>query len=264
MVRTNWPEGLDDKGAVTRVQSFLINAAEGRRNIAEDRQYTEFRKALKRRTDLAPFLPEFLVTHKSIDSFSAFIREIDSRSLRVEMVRRQFGDLVRYLDKLADQATNSSQWTGRPTKQQQAKIVKQRARQALSAVDELLAEQDRRLGNGGPITPSETAAIGLLRELREAIDHLIKLAETDQPLSLQTNRIAAIGKRALGDFATEIGKDAASISAAGTPAIIAGMIYAISHTVFGVSDAASVMIGTVAATGPIAKRWNNRSAAQAT
>jgi hypothetical protein len=65
---------LSDQAIVERVQSILINAAEGRRSVGDDAQYDKLRRELIRR----PFsTPPLVSTHPSVDSFSAFIRQLE-------------------------------------------------------------------------------------------------------------------------------------------------------------------------------------------
>lgn len=259
MARTRWPEGLDDKAAITRIQSFMVNVAEGQRNIAEDRQYTELRKVARNRPELRDRLPDFVVTHKSLDSFSAYIREIDSRSLRVEMVRSEFRDLLRILSQDKPASVDSSSWTGKPTVAQQAVIVRKASLEAITAIDHLLAEQDRRLSNGGPVEPEEQAAIDRLKQLRSALDILIKAVEAGQPYGAQMRRIGMLGAKSLTDFRAGLAADFASMSASFAPVTVAAFAYALCQSV-GMAVEGSAMIGAAAATGPVAKRFSDHRA----
>ena len=112
---------LSDQVIVERVQSILINAAEGRRSVGDDAQYDKLRRELIRR----PFsTPPLVSIHPSVDSFSAFIRGIADRRERVVKVRQDFEAALRPEDDTPGLTFDSSTWGAPPSQSSRLRTVR--------------------------------------------------------------------------------------------------------------------------------------------
>src|SRR5688572_17297558 len=118
------PRGMNhysDSELATRLSSILLNAAEGRRSLADDRQYAEIRKALDRRN---VGLPRQISLHPTMDSFGAFLKEMPDREARAEFVRDEIGPLLRTLENAEVHSVDHSTWTGIHSPVEQVRAVK--------------------------------------------------------------------------------------------------------------------------------------------
>jgi len=253
---SRWPEGLNDEAALNRLEAMMLNAADGRRSISDDRQYATLRKLLRRGGDHKPRVPSLIATHPTLDSFCAFIKGVADRRERERIVRADFHgeETPGAIAQESASVIQASSWTGNPSVAQQARIVRTLGPAALAAVDALIAEQDRRHDNGGPVTPDEIAALETLKELRTALNELIRAAEANQPMIESSKRLAALGNRAFKAFTGNLKKDAGGVYTAGSTLTVSAITYAIVQSIIGMSDTAALAFAGVGATAFIAGR----------
>lgn len=164
---------MSDEALVERLQSILINAAEGRRSVGDDAGYNKLRRELVRRPLNVPHL---VTTHPTVDSFAAFIRGINDRRDRVRKVREQFEPLFRALEASEDQI-DAAIWTGTTGRAARLKIVRKALPVAQAAIDTLIDSLSELGPNGGPILDEHDEAIGHLRELHRTLGELLEAAE---------------------------------------------------------------------------------------
>jgi hypothetical protein len=169
-------KNLSDEALVERVQSILINAADGRRSIGDDAQYDKLRRELARRPLATMGLPHFVSAHPTVDSFAAFIRGIEDRGERVKKVRDQFEPLFRAIEGARD-ATDSGAWTGTRDRAARLMQVRRALPVARAAVDAMIDSLSQPGPNGGPILNEHEEAIGHLRELHRTLGELLEAAE---------------------------------------------------------------------------------------
>lgn len=74
MATTNWPDAMSDEDAVQRLQSIILLACEGKKDLSNGREYRVIRNELLRRRDLADVLPKYLRSHRDLASFWQFIK----------------------------------------------------------------------------------------------------------------------------------------------------------------------------------------------
>jgi hypothetical protein len=163
---------LSDVDFVERMQSILINAADGRRSIADDRQYAELRKQFKRRHLIMPSMVE---THPTVDSFMGFMSGIKNRVVRVENIREEFAPVLLSAKPLAPHRSDNpaSDWTGRPSRIQRLKVVRELLPVARSSIEAMIAELSEPGPNGGPLLDEHEEAIAHLRQLHGKLGELI-------------------------------------------------------------------------------------------
>lgn len=132
---------------IQRLQSILINAAEGQRSVVDDRQYPELRRKLSKLGNM----PGLVSTHPSVDSFVAFIKGIDGRPARVERVRQEFGPLFQNPDEFGSNDVSSENWTGVSRPPEKVKAVRTLLPLAQAAVEGMIASLSEPGPNGGPL-----------------------------------------------------------------------------------------------------------------
>ena len=151
-----------------RLESILINAAEGRRSLSDDRQYPTLRKELSKRGVVEPTL---VVTHPTVDSFSAAIKGIADRKERVLRVRRDFTPSHHWLTN--PEETDSASWTGSPDRVARLRVVRTLLPLAQSAVESMIATLSEPSPNGGPLLDHREEAIEQLRNLHRKLGELL-------------------------------------------------------------------------------------------
>ena len=72
--RSEWPDGMSDAEAMTRLQAVMIKACEGNRDLASDRDYRSVRTPLVRRGDLSDVVPDYIRAHRDLNSMWAYLR----------------------------------------------------------------------------------------------------------------------------------------------------------------------------------------------
>lgn len=191
--RTGWPDKLNDEEAILRLQSVLASASEGELGISADRDFKRLRLPLIRRPDLSDVVPAYIRAHRNLTAFTRYIKGVsESHKQRREFIAESLKPLFDRVAGRTSPPISSAKWTGKRTAAQQAQVVLALAPDALHGVEMMLREQERALGNGGPIDPEQADAIAKLKELRASLDELIKLAEAGKPLASQLQRIRSL------------------------------------------------------------------------
>lgn len=247
---TKWPEGLDDLGAMERLQALMLSACDGARDLARDRAYKAFRKRLLQRDELADFVPSLVRTHNDLDSFVSAFKEIADREERRERVRSSFQAILSTLRPSEPSGADASAWTGRPCPGQQARIVRALAVPALEVVDRLIAEQERALDNRGPVDADQAQALQDLRDLHTALGELIRLVEAARPIEGVLGRLAQIKDRAIQGFTKNLGADAAALPGTISTVMVGLTTIGITQLLTGNEVAAAAMGGMAASAFP--------------
>jgi hypothetical protein len=247
---TKWPDGLDDSGAMQRLQALMLSACDGARDLARDRSYKAFRKRLLQRDDLMDFVPSLVRTHNDLDSFVSAIKEIVDREERRQRVRNSFRAILSTLRPGEAQGTESSSWTGRLSSSQQARIVRALAVPALEVVDRLIAEQERALDNGGPVDADQAQALQDLRDLHAALGELIRLTEAERAIEGVLGRLVELKKRAVECFTRNLGADAAALPGTISTVMVGLTTIGITQLLTGNEVAAAAMGGMAASAFP--------------
>ncbi len=192
-----------DAFLIERLQSILINAADGRRNVSEDAQYPNLRKELLRRVEEPPSL---LATHPSIDSFVAYIKGIRSKPARVQKVRDQFNLLSGGEAEGQPTTSESSTWTGIKSQSERLRTIRKILPLAQAAVEGMIASLSDTGGNGAPLLDEREEAVGHLRQLHTVLGDLLAVAdaghladELGEGLAAEAARYATRAARALRD-----------------------------------------------------------------
>jgi hypothetical protein len=194
---------VSDAFLAERLQSILINAADGRRSVGDDSQYPNLRRELLRRVSSGPPL---LSTHPSVDSFSAYIRGIRGKPARVERVRSEFSPLIDAVSGPIISSIESSDWTGVESKTERLLIVRNLLPLAQAAVEGMIAVLSDTGGNGAPLLDHKQEAVEQLRKLHGALGDLLAAAdsghlddELGEGLAAEAARYAKRAARALRD-----------------------------------------------------------------
>lgn len=194
---------LNDAAVFERVQSILINAAEGRRSVGDDREYADLRKELMRRASEPPLL---VSTHPTVDSFSAYIKGIENRRDGVERVRNEFKPLLGPVGEIRAQTLDASTWTGEESRVGRLKVVRTLLPLAQAAVESMIATLSEPSANGGPILDEREQALKHLRQLHRTLGELLAAVdagrfddELGQSLAADAARYAKRVARALRD-----------------------------------------------------------------
>lgn len=168
--RPETPEAIAE-----RLQSILINAAEGRRSVSDDGQYSQ----LRRKLDLGSVaMPEMLRTHPSVDSFSAYIKGIKDKNERVEKVRQEFGPLLGLAERQSNTGASADAWTGIESGIARVRAVKSLLPLARSAVEGLISALSAPNSNGAPLLDQHEEAIENLRRLHQTLGSLLEAADS--------------------------------------------------------------------------------------
>lgn len=257
---TNWPDGMSDEEAVQRLQSVLILACEGNKDLSHGRDYKALRAPLIRRQDLADVIPKFVRAERDLSSFWAYIkRQSPKWEERRQHVWSSLQPLFDRVEGRTKPPRNSGAWTGRRTPAQQARIVLAMVPDAQLAIEMLLEEQQRGLHNGGEVEPERQHGIELLKELHAALGDLLRLAETGQGLTKQLQLVKAIKERTL-----VMSRETLGITLAGIPQMASSSVFGVAAYTFiniiskGVSDevamGASAAVMAAHTAGAIAKK----------
>lgn len=193
-----WPEDLTDQEAVERLETLLLLACEGNKDLSNGREYKALRRVLVGRADLADVVPRFIRTQRDLAAFWAYIKsQAEQWAPRRDHVRQAFGPLVDRVEGRTRPPVASTKWTGNRSATQQVKVVIALGYDALAGVEALLDEHERPLHNGGPIEPERAEAIAKLKDLHSELGELLRLAEAGKPLEEKLSRVRAAKDRAL-------------------------------------------------------------------
>jgi hypothetical protein len=188
---------LTDTDLVARVQSILINAAEGRRNVGDDSQYNNLRKELKRR----PFsTPALVSTHPTVDSFVAYIRGVGDKPERVARIRAEFDPVFRSLETPDGPAVDASAWGAPPSEASRLRTVRSLLPLAQAAVESMITTLSEPNSNNAPILEERAEAIEHLRNLHRTLGELLSALDAGQfregPAQRLLSEAAGYAKRA--------------------------------------------------------------------
>jgi hypothetical protein len=218
---------MSDGDAIHRLQSIMLLACEGNKDLSNGREYRVIRSQLLRRTDLADVLPKYIRSLRDFASFWQFIKNYAPKwEDRRKMVRSTFEPLFDRVEGRTQPAVVSGKWTGRRTATQQARVVISLGYDALLGVDLLLEEQERPLHNGGPVEPERADAIAKLKDLHRELGELINLAEAGKPLDAKLKSVRLAKDKALAWSASPVGLSLASVPLTGAATILGvGVMY---------------------------------------
>lgn len=204
--QSNWPEGMSDNEAVERLEGLMLLACEGNKDLSNGREYKALRAQFLNRPDLSDAVPGYIRSQRDLNAFWAYIKSVSPQwEPRRLHVRDSFKSLYDRVEGRSRPRVRASSWTGRRTRAEQVRVVLSLAPDALAAVDALLDEQTRGLGNGGPVDAERLAAIETLKELKGELEELIYLAERDLPLTHKLSKLNAIRAKAFLWMASPIG-----------------------------------------------------------
>jgi hypothetical protein len=233
---------MSDEEAVQRLQSILILACEGNKDLSHGRDYKALRGPLISRPDLADVVPKFVRAERDLVSFWAFIKRHSSKwEERRQHVWSSFQPLFDRVEGRTRPPRNSGAWTGRRTPVQQARIVLAMVPDAQLAIEMLLEEQQVGLHNGGDVDPERQRGIALLKELHAALGDLLRLAETGQGLTQQLQLVKAIKEKTLA-----MSRETLGVTLAGIPQMASSSVFGLAAYTFiniiskGVSNEASI------------------------
>lgn len=260
MPQAEWPQGLTDEQAVLRLQSILIAACEGVRDLSADRDYKTFRAPLLKRLDLRDVVPTYVWSHRDLTSFWSYIRKVsDKWQSRREHIWETFRPLFDRVEGRTQAPAASSGWTGRNKRspEQQIRVVLALAPDALEGVEMLLNEQEKTLHNGSPVDPNRQEAINRLRELHAAIGELLMLAERRRPLANQLQVVRAAKDRVIRWSRETLSLTLVEMPLVSSTAVIAGGVaYIVNAISQGAAVATTLGVGAGAAhvAGVVQKR----------
>jgi hypothetical protein len=224
---SNWPDDMTDDDAVHRLQSLMLLACEGNKDLSNGREYRAIRSQLLRRPDLSDVLPRYIRSHRDLASFWQFIKSYAPKwEDRRKMVRSTFEPLFDRVEGRTMPPVPSAKWTGRRTATQQARVVISLGYDALLGVDLLLEEQERPFHNGGPVEADRAEAIRKLKELHRELGELVSLAEAGEPLEEKLKSVRAAKDKALAWSASPVGLSLASVPLTGAAIVLGvGVMY---------------------------------------
>ena len=203
MARRNPLGDLDVGEILQRLQSILINAAEGQRSVGDDAQYGDLRRELDRRRFGSP---RFVSLHPTVDSFAAYIKGIKDRRQRVKLIRDGFEAAINPSSEV-EVRVNPSSWTGVQSRAARLGLVRESLPLAQAAVEGLIASLSEPGPNGGPVLDHREEAINELRKLHAALGNLLSAIDNDQFSDDLGNDLAAEAVRYAKRAARELRDD---------------------------------------------------------
>lgn len=241
---SDWPEGLSDEEAIERLETLMLMACEGNKDLSNGREYKALRRELISRADLADVVPRYIRTQRDLAAFWSFIKAQSPHwEPRRVFIRETFAPLRDRVEGRTRQPVSSAKWTGRRTASQQAKVVIALGYDALEGIDALLYEQERGLHNGGPVEPEREEAIKRLKELHGELGELIRLAEEDKPLGEKLARVRELKDKILHWTASPAGFALGALPLSGAAAVLG---VGVSYLVNAISPGAGMTAGLAA------------------
>ena len=218
---------MSDDDAVHRLQSIMLLACEGNKDLSNGREYRAIRSQLLRRADVSDVLPRYIRPHRDLASFWQYIKTYAPKwEDRRALIRSSFEPLLDRVQGRTRPAVASAKWTGRRTATQQARVVITLGYDALLGIDLLLEEQEKPLHNGGPVEPERADAIQKLKYLHRELGELISLAEAGEPLDGKLKTVREARDRALNWSASPMGLSLASVPLTGAATVLGvGVMY---------------------------------------
>lgn len=193
-------KALSDQAVVQRLQSIMINAAEGRRSVGDDAQYDKLRRELIRRPVSTPPL---VSTHPSVDSFSALIRGIADRRERVAKIRQDFEPALRSERESPELTFDASTWGAPPSQSSRLRTVRSLLPLTQAAVESMITTLSEPNPNGAPMMEHKKEAVEHLRELHRTLGELLAVVDAEG--------LDAKGQRLLGEAANYAKRAARSL-----------------------------------------------------
>lgn len=249
--RAKWPGGLNDEEAVTRLQTVLIAACEGNRDVTANRDYTSIRTPLLKRADLADVMPSYIRPHRDLNSLWSYLKGVsDQWQPRREHIWETFRPLLDRVEGLTKPPAASSSWTGNPTSRQAVIAVRALAPTAMEGVDYLIGELEKLGGNGSPDADQVQEALNGLRELRDALSTLIDAAAREAALDQPITHVKGCAGRLLKWSKSNYEVSLAGLGLWGLKATVAIGVGTAVNRIYGIGGeaagaAASEMIGSV-------------------
>lgn len=161
---------LSDAAIFERVRSILINAADGQRSIADDREYKDLRNQWRKRS---LFMPAMVSTHPTVDSFMASIKGLQTKAERVDRVQEEFENPLADDNVEGPTVVESVGWTGNPDRVARLKVVREVLPLARSTIETMIEELSKPGPNNGPLLDEKEDALRHLRELHRALGDLL-------------------------------------------------------------------------------------------
>lgn len=204
MAKTNASlKELPLEAVIQRLQSILINAAEGRRSLGDDQQYPNLRREMLRRI---PNPPVIASAHTTVDSFMAYIKGIDDRGERVRRIRAHFEPLLDADEGEKVAVADSSTWGAPQSRTARLKTVRTLLPLAQAAVESMITTLSEPNPNGAPILEERAEALTHLRELHRTLGELLGAVDAGrfdddlgQGLLAESARYAKRAARSLRD-----------------------------------------------------------------
>ncbi|MEP6786098.1 MAG: hypothetical protein ABI898_10205 [Sphingomonadales bacterium] len=235
LVETAFENDLD---AILRLQSILLQAVEGARDVELDHEYRELRKLLLDDMTYSEVVPSFVRRNRTLDSLWPELKSFSPQwePRRVE-VRKQFEPTLTSAENLGHWESSSipavgydsSAWTGAVRGIERVKAVKTLIPVAQSAVEQLIARLETPGHNGGPALDEVANALDSLRNLHCKLGELLNAAEAgslaqcfNDGVAAEAARYAKRAARSLRDDPMPYALSAtvlAILSACGVPAI---------------------------------------------
>jgi hypothetical protein len=228
---------------IERLQSILINAADGQRSVSDDRQYVTWRQELLQRLD---YIPGLVATHPTVESFMAYAKGIPSKGARVEQVRKDFAPFVAALDDTGTFRAVSSSWTGIDNPVLRLKAAQELLPLARAGIEGLIATLSEGGGNNGPILDERQEAIDNLRELHRVLGEVLSAIDSGHFADRMGEGLAAEAVRYAKRATAALRDDPMPFLASG---LLFGLLSAAGFPV-----AASILGGTAIAIRKDAKR----------
>lgn len=204
-----------DLDALLRLQSILLEAAEGARGPELDHEYKELRRALLGDEIYRDFIPSFVRRNHDLGSLWPNLKSFSPQwePRRVE-VRKQFegalatAERIEFFGKSGEAPTNydPNSFTGATSGLDRIKAVQSLIPIARNAVEQLISELELPRHNGGPPLDETVVAIECLRELHRTLGELLKAADEgrlseafNEGLPTEAARFAKRAAKALRD-----------------------------------------------------------------
>jgi hypothetical protein len=147
-----------------------------------------------------------VLTHPSVDSFSAYIKGIDSKPARVERVRSEFSTVFEAIEFENAKVADASAWTGIPGRVTRLQTVRTLLPLAEAAVESMITTLSAPNPNGAPILEEREEAVKHLRDLHRTLGELLSAVDAGhfedqlgQSLLAEAARYAKRAARSLRD-----------------------------------------------------------------
>jgi hypothetical protein len=210
-----------DLEAILRLQSILLQAAEGQRVGEIATEYKQLRSALLQDNTYKEVTPKFLRRYRDLESmwpaFKSFSAQWEPRR---QEIREQFEPLFAEAERLElfnsmasssqfapkNAIYDSSAWNGATQPQERLAAIKSLMPIARNAIEQLISTLDVPNHNGGPQLDETEEAISQLRQLHIALGKILEAADEgklweslNEGLATETASYARRAAKALRD-----------------------------------------------------------------